>query len=563
MANQPPVIPEITKAYENDPRTILALQAMKAGGSTAPVATRGYGVADGIARVLQGIAGAHINKQQEQQYDADQAKLLALRQARGVDGLTGTGAPGMPTPSPVQGAPDPGDDPTAGAPSPQLAAIASALGSPPPQSGPPPGAGPPSIPMAPIPAPMAAPAPQAAPGPSPAAGGGPMGQTPFGPTAAPVPAASPVPPIAGAPLAAEPIPSGPAPVAKPVAPAPVGAVRSPMLDAAYKIMSDANPYESAGGQDMYTSGLEAQGKLNEAAAERAQRLQDMGYQSDLSSAAEAQQQDRAAAYADRTAALGRNFERGQTAQSEAFTGGQNDLTRANERTVENMRASSALAVAKVKEQGVVGNSTTLNDDERAALSKAVGDGRIDLKGITKFQAKVVAQSLIDNPNLDAIHLHAAATLAANPAAQQKAALVQAVPTVLANVRDAGKKLNFSDAQFLGKMQAYAKGQFNDPDMVSYMSQRNDAMQTLAQVMSGVGATDMRTKMESDAAPQSMSPKAWDGWYSGQIAALRPRIQMYEKKGLLEPGSTAAMDAATSGTATPSAGGWGKATVVGP
>src|SRR5205814_10349183 len=125
---------------------------------------------------------------------------------------------------------------------------------------------------------------------------------------------------------------------------------------------------------------------------------------------------------------------------------------------------------------------------------------------------------------DAQGAHADANLRANAGAQQKAMLASALPEVLQNVRDAGKALNFNDVQFVGKLQAFGKGQLNDPAFAYYMTQRNDAMQTLAQVMSGVGATDMRTKMESEAAPKTMSPRAWDAWYQGQLNALRPRIE---------------------------------------
>lgn len=559
MSNQPPVIPEIAKAYQNDPRTLLARAMTTAGSSGAPVAQGNLGYMDGIARVLQGLGGAYVDKKTQEKYGVDQAALLAQRKARGVDGMTGAGAPAPAVPlqppiTPTAPAGVPAD------PAPQASAVAAALGAPPPPqapAGPPPGV--PSAPIPPQPPGPAAGGIPAIPPAVPAQGGGPNGQLPFGQTGASVsPPAPPSNPL-GAPTP-EAVPNAPAPVARPVAPEAVGPTRSKLLDAAYRIMSDANPYESAAGQDLYASGLSDQDKLNEAAAERKQKLGDMGYQADLGAFNDAQNQDRQSQIADHQSAQSRNFQANQAFTQRTWEHGEHQADYANQRTLENMRASSALAVAKVKDAQTEGSTTALTDEERKALSTAVGDGRIDLKGITKFQAKVVAQSLIDNPKLDAIHLHAAATLAANPGAQQKAMLVSAMPTVLANVRDAGAKLKFSDAQFLGKMQAWGKGQFNDPDFTAYMTQRNDAMQTLAQVMSGVGATDMRTKMESDAAPKTMSPRAWSAWYSGQMDALRPRIKMYEDRGLLPSGTTSSID--PSGSPAPASGGWGKATVVG-
>ncbi|TXH14466.1 MAG: hypothetical protein E6R03_09210 [Hyphomicrobiaceae bacterium] len=55
-------IPEIAKAYENDPRTQMAMAALAQGGNTAPVAQGKYAVADGIARMIQGLAGGVMAK---------------------------------------------------------------------------------------------------------------------------------------------------------------------------------------------------------------------------------------------------------------------------------------------------------------------------------------------------------------------------------------------------------------------------------------------------------------------------------------------------------------------
>lgn len=187
--------------------------------------------------------------------------------------------------------------------------------------------------------------------------------------------------------------------------------------------------------------------------------------------------------------------------------------------------------------GAFGGQWSLTPEEDAALTKAAAEGRVDPTRLNSRTAKIQAKLFQAIPGYDAMGQHADANLRANPGAQQKAMLAAALPEVLANVRDAGKKLQFSDAQFIGKLQAFGKGQLNDPDFIEYMTQRNDAMQTLAQVMSGVGATDMRTKMETEAAPKTMSPKAWDAWYNGQLRALQPRIEAYEKRKLLPPGST--------------------------
>lgn len=81
MANTPyyGTIPNIAQAFQNDPRTKLAQSALALGTSTAPVATGGWAVTDGLARAAQAIAGAVINKHQEKKYAArEQAAQQAL-----------------------------------------------------------------------------------------------------------------------------------------------------------------------------------------------------------------------------------------------------------------------------------------------------------------------------------------------------------------------------------------------------------------------------------------------------------------------------------------------------
>lgn len=80
-----PGIPEIAKAYQNDPRTQLAIQAMQQGSSTAPVAAGKYAWADGIARALQGGLGGFMNKRQMRQY-AQKDQELADKVAAALAG---------------------------------------------------------------------------------------------------------------------------------------------------------------------------------------------------------------------------------------------------------------------------------------------------------------------------------------------------------------------------------------------------------------------------------------------------------------------------------------------
>jgi hypothetical protein len=539
--HRPPVIPEITKAYENDPRTKLAMAQMAAGSSVAPVAQGKYGVADGIARALQAVTGAYLTKKQMDQYAPDEAELLALRKARGADGLTGAAtAPPAPPAAPVA-PPAPPPAPGGPAPPPQAAQVAAALGAPP---------------APPMPPPQMSPA-LAAPPPVPAMGGMPV-KRPFSPAPA-QPGTSALPPGVGPAPVPEAVPDAPAPVARPSAPEAVKASRSRLLDMAYRIMSDASPYESAAGQDMLASGLEQQTKLDESAAEREQRLRDMGYQSDLGAYTSAQSQDRGASIAERAAVQSRNHEDQTHFGDHVFTGTQDDLNRklkASEGAADRKKDITVAEINAAARHQAGESSTDLTPEERAAISKAVGDGRVDLKGITKFQAKVVAQALVDNPGLNGIALHAKATLAANPAAQRNGMLLEAVPELLKNVRDSGKSLNFSDAQFIGNTQKWLKGQFNDPKFAEYMTQRADLLMTMANVMGQSGATDKRIQLEHEAANPSLSPKALDGWYKAQVKSVLPRIRIAEQKGLVDAGSSDLLqkdlDAANAASAPPAA-----------
>lgn len=561
----PPVIPEIAKAYQNDPKTALALAALKAGSSTAPVAVGKYGYADGIARALQGVVGGMTQRDQADTYGADQDKLLALRQQRGVDGLNGVA---VPTPGAIPATtPMPPQVPAASA----APAIASALGAPPPAPAAP--QGPPGMPTAPMP-PQGPPQGASAPPPggdqigdllaAAQQGGGPGGQRPFGPPAS-------APAFLAQPTDA-PVPNAPAPVARPVRPNAIGPTKSPMLNAAYRLMSDANPYESAQGQDMYQEGLGEQGKFNEAATARQQSIIDAEYATDRGMYADAANQDRGAALKGREDVIARNaaaqskygqnvFDYGVHKEDQTFQAGEKAKDRANAVALESMKEANDQKIDANKSTG--GGQWGLTPDEMAALNKAAGEGRVDVTRLNSRTAKIQAGIFMANPGFDAMTNHGAAALIGNATAQQKAQMAAMLPDVLDNVRKAGQKVNFSDAKFVGNLQAFSKGQFNDPDFTAYMTQRNDAMQTLAQVMRGTGATDKATQMEADAAPKTLSPKAWDAWYGAQLKALTPRISIMERNRLLPAGTANSITSrlGDSGTTAPASGGWGKATVV--
>lgn len=116
-------------------------------------------------------------------------------------------------------------------------------------------------------------------------------------------------PQVSAPQPALPVPELPPAMARPNAPKAVGATRSPLLAAAYRLMVDANPYESAAGQDMYNRGLAEQGDMDEAAAGREQSIRTTGYNSELNMYADDVNARRAAQIGERTSAIAENNKR--------------------------------------------------------------------------------------------------------------------------------------------------------------------------------------------------------------------------------------------------------------
>ena len=170
-----------------------------------------------------------------------------------------------------------------------------------------------------------------------------------------------------------------------------------------------------------------------------------------------------------------------------------------------------------------GGAWAMTPQEQAVLNQAVGEGRIDLKGLNSRTAKIAAAALVANPGLNAVQLHAVAQVTGNPAFQQRAKALEALPESLKLVMDAGSKLNFSSLKPVGDAQAWVKEQTNDPDFRNYMGKRNDALQRLAYAMRGVGMSDNAVNLELQSAPKAMSPPAFKAWYDGQIEMVNNQL----------------------------------------
>lgn len=173
----------------------------------------------------------------------------------------------------------------------------------------------------------------------------------------------------------------------------------------------------------------------------------------------------------------------------------------------------------------------LNDAQNDALfgeNGAVTTGRLDPNRVNSRTASLFADAAIKNPKTDFSKIHADIALTNNAGFRQKTLVAETLPEVMQNMVDAGKKVGFSDLKSVGKMQSWLKGELNDPDMTEYMTQRNDALMSIAGVMRGNGMTDMAHKAEIEASSPTMSPKALDAWMRGQMKSLEPRLKNMRK-----------------------------------
>lgn len=166
----------------------------------------------------------------------------------------------------------------------------------------------------------------------------------------------------------------------------------------------------------------------------------------------------------------------------------------------------------------------LSDVENTALSTSIKAGFLDPNKVNGRTAKLYASLILKDPTTDFNKHGADSALMRNAAFQQKVMVAATLPEVMTNMVTAGKAIGFSDNRTIGKMQGWVKGEFNDPAMTEYMTQRNDALMSIAGVMRGTGMTDMAHKAETEVSSPTMSPAALDAWMKGQMKSLEPRLR---------------------------------------
>jgi hypothetical protein len=183
----------------------------------------------------------------------------------------------------------------------------------------------------------------------------------------------------------------------------------------------------------------------------------------------------------------------------------------------------------------------LSPTQSAALTAAIGEGRLDPYKINSKNQQVLADAAVGNPGINLNDMAANLGLARNKDVQMKGAIAETVPPLLKSIVENGKKLNYSNNQFVGQVQQWVDKKSNNPQFVKYMSLRNDQLLTLGGIMRSNGMTDMAQKLEEEAAQPTMSPRALEGWLEGQMESVDPRLKMYrsirEGKGAPRPAGT--------------------------
>ena len=193
-------------------------------------------------------------------------------------------------------------------------------------------------------------------------------------------------------------------------------------------------------------------------------------------------------------------------------------------------SQKSIAGAKMKM-----DMNSLAPEQRNALTLAIGERRLDPYKINSKNQQILADAAVANPGIDLNGIAAELGVARNKDVIMKSGVAEMIPELLRETVVAGQKLKYSDVQFVGKLQKWKNGQLNDPKMVEYMTMRNDQLLTIGGVMRGNGMTDMAQRLEEQAAHPTMSPKALEGWLSGQLKSIDPRLSLYRK---LTKGNTA-------------------------
>ncbi len=106
--------------------------------------------------------------------------------------------------------------------------------------------------------------------------------------------------------------------------------------------------------------------------------------------------------------------------------------------------------------------------------------------------------------------------------------IEAAYGLIDDLKETSKALDYSDTQFVGKVDAFIKGQLNDPVFTEYMTQRADALFVLGNALKQNGLTDKSIEIEEQAFRPTLSPSAFIGYYNTQLRALNRAAEEMNK-----------------------------------
>ena len=128
--------------------------------------------------------------------------------------------------------------------------------------------------------------------------------------------------------------------------------------------------------------------------------------------------------------------------------------------------------------------------------------------------------------------------------------IKAAMQLLPEMKATAAKLNYSDAKFIGALEKFKKGQFNDPLFTEYMTQRSDSLFILGNALKQNGLTDKSIEVEEEAFNPVLSPPAFNAWYNVQIRALNRAAEEMEDDFYFEMPTMPSVPAAQGGQPTP-------------
>jgi hypothetical protein len=210
-----------------------------------------------------------------------------------------------------------------------------------------------------------------------------------------------------------------------------------------------------------------------------------------------------------------------------------------------------LAISKNRPASMA-SATALSPEEDAALQKAINDGRVSPDKINYRNQKIMAQTVLNYPDADLNKLAGEGAQARNVTSINRAQIIEQIPTILQNVVDAGKAMNFSNNKLVGSIQKLGAEWSNDPKFAKYMAVRNDNLLALAAAFRGTGMSDYATKLENEVQHPTQSPQALEGWLQGQMQAAKPRLEQAATI-LRHPATSAAAPSAEAPVPPPAAG----------